>query len=155
MPGMSMAVVNAANGPSASARMICGAEIRHTVQRTFDLSTPPAAVHSWAHRLFRCTYQLPHGLLRLSVNDATDPGVGRAYFTRFRGELSGATAIRGAESFGFPAVQTAGGNVAFLKDGKTLRVDASALPRRALPTGLSREQTAYGVAAAVVACWTE
>jgi hypothetical protein len=155
MPGMSMPGMMAATGPSESARMICGAEIRHVVQRTFGLGSPPATVHTWAHRLFTCTYQLPRGSLQLSVEDSSDPNAGRTYFDGLHRRLSEVTTIHGAEAFGFPALQTPNGNVVFLKDGKTLRVDASALSHDELPATLSREETAYGVAAAVIACWTE
>ena len=42
----------------------------------------------------------------------------------------------------------------FRKDHKTLWVDAGRLSRGGLPTGMSRTDVAYGVAAAVVACWS-
>jgi hypothetical protein len=155
MPNMSMADMHTGRRPSSSARMICGAEIRQAVQRTFALSAQPSATSTWSHRLFVCTYDLPHGSLRLAVNDATDPKVGRDYFNALRSQLAGSTTIRGAEAFGFPAFQTSDGNVVFLKDGKTLRVDAGAVSRHGLPTGFSREDAAYAVAAAVIACWTE
>lgn len=155
MPRMSMADMHAGRRPSGSARMICAAETRHAVQRTFALSVRPPATSTWVHRLFACTYDLPHGSLRLAVDDATDPEVGRAYFNALRSQLSGSRTIRGAEAFGFPAFRTPDGNVVFLKDGKTLRVDASAVSRQGLPTGFSRMDAAYAVAAAVIACWTE
>ena len=56
---------------------------------------------------------------------------------------------------GLPSFATPDGNVAFLKDGKTLRVDASGLPATTLPQGSSNGEVAYAVAAAVVGCWTE
>jgi hypothetical protein len=152
---MSMAGMQVHRAPSASARMICSAEIRRAVQRTFALSSPPTAASTWAHRMFGCTYDLPEGSLRLTVDDASDRNVGRGYFTALRSQLTGSATIHGAEALGFPAFETPDGNVVFLKDGKTLRVDASTVPRQALPTGFSREEAAYAVAAAVIACWQE
>ena len=152
---MSMAGMQVRRAPSASARMICGAEIRHAVQRTFALSSPPPAASTWTHRVFGCIYDLPNGSLRLTVDDATDPSVGRGHFAALRSQLTGSTTIHGAEALGFPAFETPDGNVVFAKDGKTLRVDASTVPRPALPTGFSREEAAYAVAAAVIACWQE
>jgi hypothetical protein len=152
---MAMAGMQVRRAPSASARMICGTEIRHAVERTFALSAPPPAASTWTHRMFGCTYDLPNGSLRLTVDDATDPNVGRGYFTGLRSQLTGSATIQGAEALGFPAFETPDGNVVFLKDGKTLRVDASSVPRQALPTGFSREEAAYGIAAAIIACWKE
>ena len=65
-----------------------------------------------------------------------------------------AESLPGLQSLGLPAFRS-GGTVVFLKDGKTLRVDGSGLSAAALPAGLSRGEVAYGVAAAVVACWSE
>jgi hypothetical protein len=45
--------------------------------------------------------------------------------------------------------------VVFLKDHKTLWVDATRVAASDLPEGTNRQDAAYGVAAAVIACWTE
>ena len=63
--------------------------------------------------------------------------------------------IHGLADLGFPAFETAHGDAVFIKDHKTLWVDASRLADSDLPRGRSREDVAYGVAAAVIACWTE
>jgi hypothetical protein len=141
--------------PSESARMICSEEIRDAVVRGFGLSHLPASTSTWAHQVYSCTYRLPQGDLRLSVYDATDGTSGTTHFAQARSELEGAKTIGGMQSFGLPAFQTSTGNVLFLTDGKTLRVDASALPGSAFPAGFTAQQTAYSVAAAVIACWTE
>lgn len=156
--GMDMNMdMGAADKPSQPARMICGAEIRDAVRRTFALDTQPVGTSRWSasDRVFSCTYRLPEGRLRLSVQDATRQRVGRAYFDRLRGTLPGAQKITGMDNFGLPAFQTASGQAVFLRDGKTLQVDPSALPKTALPPGYSRAEAAYSVASAVVACWTE
>jgi hypothetical protein len=143
--------------PSNPAAMICGPEIRAAVGRTFALTGKPVSTPHWStsDRVFSCTYQLPQGRLALSVQDSLDAKQGRTYFEGLRRRLSGATPLRGMENFGFPAFTTATGRVVFLKDGKTLQVDASALPARALPMGYSREDAAFSVASAVIGCWTE
>lgn len=141
--------------PSKSASMICGAEIRDAVKRTFGLRTSPSSSKDWSNRLFSCDYQVPGGQLRLSVKDLSSAQPGRAYFTGLRSRLGPVTTIVGVQSFGFPAFETADGNVVFIKDHKTLRVDASGLPARALPDGYTRAETAYSVASAVIGCWSE
>ena len=145
--GMEMTAVN---GPSTPASMICTDEIKDAVTRTFALAQPPASSDTWVktERLYSCDYRLPEGVLTLSVHDAEDDTTGRSHFDRVRGSLPTASTLRGLENFGFPAFATTAGKVAFLKDGKTLLVDASALPDESLPT-------AYSVASAVIACWSE
>jgi hypothetical protein len=158
-PGMDMSSMAGMDmsqpGPSEAARMICSPEIRAAVKRTLQLDSTPRPTHTWKNRVFTCTYRIGGRTLMMSVDDAQKDSVGAAYFAKLRQSLPGARRIRGLENFGFPAVQTAAGQVAFLKDGKSLLVDASDLAARALPAGLSKEQAAYGVAAAVIACWTE
>ena len=58
-------------------------------------------------------------------------------------------------NFGFPAFETRRGDVVFIKDHKTLWVDASRLAPERLPADLTPADVAYGVAAAVIGCWTE
>jgi hypothetical protein len=149
--------MGSASHPTNSAAMICGPEIRAAVLRTFALTAKPVATPHWStsDRVFSCTYQLPQGRLALSVQDSLDAKQGRTYFDGLRRRLIGATPLRGMENFGFPAFKTASGRVVFLKDGKTLQVDASVLPARALPMGYSREDAAFSVASAVIGCWTE
>jgi hypothetical protein len=152
MDGMDMP---AATPPSAPARMICSDEIRDAVQHAFQLASPPVATHRWSDRVYTCTYRISGETLALSVKDSPDVGSGRAYYQALRARITGETPIHGVESFGFPSFETANGTVVFLKDGKTLRVDATRLSRAAMPAGFSRVDAAYGVAAAVIGCWTE
>jgi hypothetical protein len=150
--GMDMA---AATPPSAPARMICSDEIRGAVQHAFQLGAPPAAAHRWSNGVYTCTYRISGETLALSVKDSTDVASGRAYYRALRTRIPGEKPIRGVESFGFPAFETSDGTAVFLKDGKTLRVDATRLSPAAMPAGFSRVDAAYGVAAAVIGCWTE
>jgi hypothetical protein len=142
------------SGPSAPAQMICSDEIAAAVQSVFTLKALPPRTHSWSGRTYRCDYQVGAGTLHLSVADYTDRATGNAFFAALRGRLPRATRITGPANFGFPAFQTPDGNVAFLKDGKTLRVDASALPAAAIPADLGRLGAASSTAAAVLECWT-
>lgn len=143
--------------PSQPAKMICSAEIRDAVTRTFALPRPVTGTGSWnvGNRVYACSYRVPGGILRLSVQDALTRDEGAAHFRGLRGRLPGATAIRGVEGFGLPSLQTTAGQVAFLKDGKTLVVDSSGVRAAGLPRGYSRSESAYAIAAAVVACWSE
>jgi hypothetical protein len=157
MGHMSPQEMAAMNGPSTSASMICSDEIASTVKRTFALARRPTTTRTWSMTdlTFACTYRLPGGALRMTVQDAPDAMTGRPYYHSLRTRLAGARTIRGVQSLGFPAFETPGGDVAFLKDGKTLRVDASDVSRSALRAGFSRQEASYAVAAAVIACWTE
>ena len=91
----------------------------------------------------------------MTVQDATVQKEGRAYFADLRASLPGAKRLTGVEGFGFPSFETPDGDVVFLKDGKTLHVDASSLPSGALPAGYTRPEAAYSIASSVIACWTE
>jgi hypothetical protein len=145
--------------PSETASMICSDDdIADAVRRKLDLPSTPVGRHTWSatRRLFTCTFRVPGGGdLRLSVKDLDTAGPGRAYFDALRSRLPAAHSITGLENFGFPAFETPRGDVVFIKDHKTLHVDASRLAASDLPAGLSRTDAAYGVAAAVIACWTE
>jgi hypothetical protein len=145
------------NRPSGPAAMICSGETRGAVRRTFALSSPPHSTHSWHKQqmLYSCVYDVRGSRLTLSVHDAMDVAAGRSHFDRLRSQLPGTHALRGVQALGFPSYQSTSGHVVFLKDGKTLDVDASGLPASALPKGFSRTEAAYGVASAVIACWTE
>ena len=145
------------NGPSQPAAMICSDEIRDAVRRTFALSSAPGSRDSWNKQqmLYSCVYDVRGSRLTLSVYDAMDVAAGRSHFDRLRLRLTGVHALRGVQALGFPSYQSASGHVVFLKDGKTLDVDASRLPASALPKDFSRSEAAYGVASAVIACWTE
>ncbi len=142
-------------GPSQAAAMVCSDEIRDAVAHTLQLDHAPRGLRSWGHELFRCSYLLDAGELRLSVKDLDGARAGGMYFDDLRARLPLSTSLRGVEGLGLPSFETPEGDVAFLKDHKTLWVDAGRLSRAGLPAGMSRTDVAYGVAAAVVACWSE
>ena len=141
--------------PTAAAAMICSHETAQAVQRTFALPSVPRAVDDWRRPTYRCDYRLPHGTLRLTVQDQQPGRAARAQFDSTRSAANGARAITGMQGLGLPAFESSAGQVGFLKDGRTLLVDASGVTRADLPPGFSRMGTAYAVAAAVIACWSE
>ena len=151
--GMDM---SSSGGPSSAASMICTDEIGDAVARTFALDSTPESTEVWskAQRVYSCRYELAEGALVLSVQDASDDASGRAYFDGTRRRLPGAVELKGMENFGFPAFATSE-RVVFLKDGKTLQVDAAQVPAAALRDDYTQRDAAYAVASAVIACWTE
>jgi hypothetical protein len=159
MRGMSMAGMRMKVGPkgqpSAAAAMVCSAETGAAVRRTFQLDAVPAKRQMWMPPVFGCSWALPHGTLELAVDVATDPPKGRRRFEQMQTVVPDARALRGMASLGFPAIQSPSGMVVFLEDGKVLSVDARQVAARDLPQGFSREDVAYGVASAVIACWSE
>lgn len=145
-----------ASEPSAAAQMVCAGDVVKDITRVLALDEEPEPVSAWKEPMFTCTYDLDAGPLVLSVHDATDPTSGRAYFTSLRSRLGDVERLAGMTSFGLPAYETSDGSVVFLRDGKTLHVDATALPADLGPEGsMSPNDVAYAVAAGVIACWTD
>lgn len=142
-------------GPSATAKMVCGGEIAGAVLRNLSVRAAPSRRAAWSNQTYSCTYTLPGGILRLSVKDLTSVTAGRAWFDALRKQSVHPETIKGMSNLGFPAFQTPTGDVAFLKDGKTLLVDATQVPTALIPPGSTRTGVAYGVAAGVIACWKE
>lgn len=154
-PGMSMSSDTQQGAPSEAARMICSGEVRHNVQQTLGLDTLPAGKATWVHGRYTCTYRLEAGKLALSVQDSPDLASGDRYFEKSRQQAGPTQPLRGLLGLGLPSYKTHSGTVAFLKDGKSLLVDASGLPREYGPDHQSRFDLAYAIAADVVACWSE
>lgn len=155
--GMAMDMSTGSRKPSSTASMICGHEIRDAVRRTFALRRAPHPTSTWDNRtrLFSCTYRLSAGDLAMSVQDAVDVHKGLAHFRAVRARTHAPERIAGMDNFGFPAFDTKAGEVAFVKDGKTLLVDARRLSSSRLPQEYDRADAAYAIASAVIACWTE
>lgn len=144
-------------GPSAAARMVCAGQVVDDVTRIMDLDRTVPPTSRWEAPAFTCTFDLADGPLVLTVHDAPDRVAGMAHFQALRTSRPGAVAIRGVYSLGLPAYETPSGTVAFIRDGKTLEVDATGLAGRAfgVDDSLSRAEVAYAVATSVLACWTE
>ncbi|SEK45247.1 hypothetical protein [Streptacidiphilus jiangxiensis] len=154
-PGMRMPASEQTAGPSASALMVCSPEIRKDVTSILAPLKVPTTTTSWTDHLYTCTYQLPTGRLVLSVKESPDPASATAYFDTLRTHLGRTTALTAAQALGNPGYESADGTVVVLKDGKTLRVDATGMPTASGPHQLSRGDLAYEIASDVLGCWNE
>ncbi len=147
---------DASGGPSATASMVCGGDVAADVERLLGLDAPPSSSWSWSAPLFECTYDTPGGPVVLTVHDATDVAAGERWFAQTRGELAPTEPLRGIYGLGLPAFETGRGTTAFIRDGKTLVVDATAMPAVTGPEEeMDRGELAYAVATSVLACWTD
>lgn len=146
-----------ATGPSPVARMVCAGQVVDDVTRILDLAGDVTPSSSWTEPTFRCTFDVPDGPLVLTVHDADDEAAGMAHFQQARTSHRDATPLRGVYGLGLPAYETESGTVSFVRDGKTLEVDATALPARGngVDGAMSRTEIAYAVATSVLTCWTE
>jgi hypothetical protein len=163
-PGMSMPAASPATpkpadastsgGPSQSARMICSDEIRTAAAAVVVPAKVPAGAATWANHLYTCTYRPSVGPLVLSVKESPNVAAARDYFAAQQQHLAPTKPIRGLAGLGLPAYETTTGTVVFLKDNKTLQVDATHLPTAIGPHHLSRTDTAYEIATDVLGCWT-
>lgn len=141
-----------ADSPSASARMICGPEIARDVALLMRAPVEPGTA-TWQDHLYTCTYHLPGGSLVVAVKDAAGVPAAQAYFNTVQQQLGATQPLTGAASLGLPAFQTEQGVVGFLKDDKTLEVDASGLPGVVGPQSTTRANLAYELASDVLGCW--
>ncbi len=145
------------SGPSAAARMVCSGDVVDDVNRIMDAPSEVTPTSSWEPPTFSCRFELESGPLVLTVHDATDRVSGMAYFQSERTSTADAAPIKGVYSLGLPAYETERGIVSFVKDGKTLEVDATGLRGERLGVGdsMTRPEIAYAVATSVLTCWTE
>jgi hypothetical protein len=141
----------AQSAPSASARMICGPEIRRDVATVLALKTQPIATSRWADGLYTCTYTLPSGPLVLSVKDLPDAAATTTYFNTVRGRLGNPPDLAG---LGQGAYGTRDGAVVLRKDNHVLHVDATALPATFGAQHQKRTDFAYEIASDILGCWT-
>ncbi|WP_221639956.1 hypothetical protein [Actinoallomurus bryophytorum] len=134
--------------------MVCSAEIRTAVTKLLALHKSPPTTSSWADHLYTCTYRLPTGKLVFSVKESPDPTSAHRYFSAQGQHLGATRLLAGMYNLGMPAYQT-DGNAIFLKDNKTLQVDATALPHHHTgPANDPRTDIAYTLATDVLACWS-
>jgi hypothetical protein len=148
-------VAHFTDGPSSAAAMICSRGVADAVRRNFALPSEPMANDTWKPPAYTCDYALTHGTLHLGVRDLRTGAKATAWFRGVQDGTAGAHRIQGLQALGLPAFEAPAGQVGFLKDGRTLVVDASDVAKQDLPPGFSRTGVAYGVAASVIACWTE
>ncbi|MEU8960811.1 hypothetical protein AB0C89_03770 [Streptomyces sp. NPDC048491] len=154
-PGMKMPGTTRADAPSASALMVCGPEIRGDVTKILAPAHPPATTTTWTDHLYTCTYHLPGGQLVLSVKESPNTASANAYFESVRKQLGTTTQLTAAQGLGNPGYESPGGTVVILKDGKTLRADATGMPAASGPHELSRADLAYEIASDILGCWSE
>lgn len=144
-----------AGQPSPTARLVCSDEIRGDVEQTLSLRSLAPGSASWSAPHFQCEYATPDGRVTIQVEDSATVAQGAAFFTHLRAQLAPTQRIKGLPALGLDAFETRTGQVVFLKDGKTLHVDTSALLAGSGPDHQSRTAVAYAIAADVIGCWSE
>ncbi|WP_157597386.1 hypothetical protein [Streptacidiphilus rugosus] len=154
-PGMPMPGAAQATAPSATALMVCSPEIRKDVTKILTPANAPTTTTTWTDHLYTCTYHLPTGQLVLTVKESPDAASATSYFEALRTRLGRTTPLTVAQALGNPGYESPGGTVVILKDGKTLRVDATRLPAASGPHHLSRSDLAYEIASDILGCWNE
>jgi hypothetical protein len=151
--GTTMPETLTAAGPSQSARMVCSDEIRKDVATLLALPATPTATSTWTNHVYTCTYALADGPLVLSVTESGTIPAARAHFTSLQKRVGTSQPIRGLDNLGLPAFETPNGTVAFVKDDKTLQVDATGLPQHIGTPNFDRAHLAYTIATDVLGCW--
>ena len=136
--------------------MVCTGQVVTAITKIFGLDDEPTPTPAWDAPVYSCAYEVDGSPLELSVHDATEVSDGEAHFAELRDGLESAEDIEGLLGLGLPSFSTGDGIVAFLRDGKTLVVDATALPSGLGPDGTrTQDQVAYAVASAVLTCWVD
>lgn len=144
------------HGPSAAAQMICAGQVVTAVANVLGLASEVSPSSSWEKPMFTCTYEIDGQPLSLSVHDATNQAEGDEYYLALQNSTDNATTIEGTLALGMRSFSTGEGIVAFMRDGKTLLVDATALPSElGEDKTTTQSQAAYAVATAVLLCWVE
>jgi hypothetical protein len=142
------------DGPSEAARMICSDQVVAAISKILGLDDVPVPAPSWDEPTFSCAFTVEHGPLVLSVHDVADVPDGEQHFADLQRSFPNAKDIGGLAGLGMPSFSTGTGIVAFLRDGKTLLVDAAALSSGLGPDrSRTQSQVAYAVASAVLVCW--
>jgi hypothetical protein len=139
-----------AEGPSASARMICGPEAQEKITQALGLTLRRSATSLWTAPVYRCTYPFTAGPLVLSVREFADASATTAYFTTARA-AGRSTELQG---LGDAAFTTTYGSVYVRKDFKVLEVDVSGLPAAVGTASISRADAAFVIAQLIMGCWT-
>lgn len=144
----------AAAEPSHAATMVCGGQVETAIASMLGLDDPAAPTSTWVAPTFTCTYDVDGAPLVLTVHDATDVAEGEAHFAAEQARL-GADEIEGMLGLGLPSFSTGDGVVGFLRDGKTLLVDATRLPATLAGGSMTPDGAAYAAASAVLVCWVD
>lgn len=142
----------AEQAPSTAAEMICGGQVVTAAMSILGLEDGAEPTSTWDAPMYTCTFDVDGAPLVLSVHDTTDAAAGQQYFDELQESL-GAAQIEGMLGLGLPSFSTGDGIVAFLRDGKTLVVDATALPDSIGDAARTQDEAAYAMASAVLVCW--
>lgn len=146
-----MAMADATDAPSDTAKMVCGDDIRGQVSQVLKLSSPPKTESSWVDQLYTCTYRLPVGPMVLSVKQSTGTAAAAGYFSTLRPTLGSTETLQG---LGERSYGTGDGVVVVIKDNMTLKVDTTGLPKVFGADQQRRSDLAYEIASDVLGCWT-
>ncbi len=141
-------------GPSAAARMICEGQVVTAAAVILSLEGAVEPSTQWDAPAYSCTFDVDGAPLVLEVHDVADAAEGQEHFDAMQREL-GAQPIEGMLGLGLPSFSTGDGVVGFLRDGKTLTVDATALPDGFGDGARTQDEAAYALASAVLTCWVE
>ncbi|MGY3128195.1 hypothetical protein ACVWW9_001694 [Agrococcus sp. UYP33] len=144
-----------AQGPSEAAEMVCAGQVTDAITAMLDLEGEVSPSSTWNEPMFTCSYDVDGAPLTLSVHDATALAVGEAHFAELQATTEGARDIEGLLALGMPSFTNDAGIVSFLREGKTLLVDATRLPDELAGGTMTRSEVAYAVASAVLVCWVE
>lgn len=140
--------------PSAAAEMICSGQVVTSATSILGIADDAEPTSSWDAPMYTCTFDVDGAPLVLTVHDTTDPAAGQQHFDELQESL-GAEQIEGLLGLGLPSFSTGDGIVAFLRDGKTLVVDATALPDSIGDAARTQDEAAYAMASAVLVCWVD
>ena len=134
--------------------MICDGQVVTAIGSILQLEGDVTPSSAWQSPMFTCTYDIDGAPLVLTVHDISDADEGQQHFDERQASL-GASDIEGMLGLGLPSFSTGDGVVAFLRDGKTLTVDATALPDGFAGDATTQDEAAYAIASAVLTCWVE
>ena len=138
-------------GPSAAALMICARETRESIATVLNLRVTPTPTGRWNEPTYTCTYDLPQGRLVLSVRESVTHGAATRYADQVRRRMPGARPLAGLTDLAYGSPD---GTVVLVKDGDTLRVDATGMPAQFGPEGQKRTDFAYEISSDILGCWT-
>ena len=137
--------------PPASARMICGDDIKAKVREALHLQAAPSTHDTWAGGTYTCHYSLPMGPMTLSDQVFPDAAAARARMATRQGSEG---SVRPLAGLGQQAYGSDRGTAVVLKDDQILTVDTTGLPERFGANDQRRTDLAYEVASDVLGCWT-
>jgi hypothetical protein len=142
----------AGSEPSASSRMVCGAEGRHEIAASVGIDTSKPIVATWNEHLYACKYEYGGGrVMALSVKELSSASETTAYFNLLGTRLGRMRALQG---LGQGAFQTRNGSTVVRKDYRVLLVNDAGLPAQFGKPLSPRQDVSLSIAATIMGCWT-